>query len=473
MRSPDETRPLVAPKVPSQLVLNNDNPNTNIRSAALAASVPTKRSALYTVATFTNYTVFGVCFGAFYFLTSFAGILRLIDNPYCSVPLGLLSGGASALVNGLLTPRVTSVIFSRRPDVWLLTPFVFLTVGGLSALPSVAAVLQANQEIDERLGIPLKSADAVLGNSALLILGIAFSVGITGVITTLWAYFQHLCRDNAANKIYLQRRYLNSFRSVEEYDRFIENPDDFLKDQYSRRNFCILVFSLFPILGLSLSVAEEIPKVLAREQLVKLMGALNFFNLIPIDQFAKTFVGCRVVSCVTGVPFNVGFIATALRVMLRDYPFAYHALREKSFSKVLAIAGFHVFTALTCATALFQGIKGGASLWLILSGFLGAFLANYSGPWELYFSHFLPRLSQLCCKESGQSALTYPAVSEGLKAIEARAVVNEREKNITIRGARRTSFHWEHPAPGKEEHVLSNVVTERQNDDATGLYAAV
>ena len=157
--------------------------------------------------------------------------MKLVSNKRISIPLGFITASADALTNGFLVPPETEVLFNFRPGTWLLTFLVYTTLGELSALPLAVGVLQASEEISAKTGANVERINPGLGNIALLTAGVVFSIGFVNLIGSLWAHFRFKALGHESQKYFLQRRFLKSSRSVEEYQNYLDEPDKFLDDK--------------------------------------------------------------------------------------------------------------------------------------------------------------------------------------------------------------------------------------------------
>lgn len=401
-----------------------------------------------------NYTIFGFFYGALYFLTSVAGLLRLIDNKPTALTFGIIAGLLDGVANGVLAPQATRILFQKRPDVWFLTAGILMLFGDIASMPFVEALLQGNTEIKNKIGMPLDAIDKEIGNPAFLVTSIIFSTGAVSVFSGLFALLMWKCMKKERYQLDVEEQYLRDQRSEQEYDQ--HDPDLFLAKKFSKKRVFWMCFSIIPAVGLNYSFANEIPKMLDQKGQIALMRwSLVFLDHVGLTNFAKTDLGAKVVSCATNVPFAFMFMSTAFRVLPRDFVFAGSALKAGQFGKAGVVAAYFVLIALTCATAVFQAIKAGAGLGWVLTAFGGAALANFSGPRPGFYNRVMPFLLKRLCRLSDPTAYMadFPAVREQKKMLERLSHLKLRREALKEQSVLQTSGStiWQAPpAPAGE-----------------------
>ncbi|OGT46611.1 MAG: hypothetical protein A3F17_08705 [Gammaproteobacteria bacterium RIFCSPHIGHO2_12_FULL_41_15] len=381
-----------------------------------------------------RHIVYGAAAGVVFYLTSFSAILTLISKNAISIPLGIITGVTDGITSGIINYRATRQLFTFRPDIWLAVPLVFTSVGGLAALPLVAAALQSIDVISNKIGVDITFLKPIVGNTALATYGTLMSIGLVNLFANLMAFIRWKAFNNEHFKHYQMRRYLENFRSESEYQDFIDNPDNFLARQYSPYHIFLTLISLAIAFGFSYEVAGEIPNAINAQSDVWLMKSINVFGLVDINDFAKTSFGSKAISCVTGGPLYSIFILISLRVLPRDIKFLLESIAKKNISASMKVVLYLLYTLMTCMTAIFESIKGGASLSGNLVTLLGIYLLNYSGSRALIFNQFYSKCAQLFESFKIQRHFNEPQISFNSQLFQSNRnsvpTPSEREESL-------------------------------------------
>lgn len=340
-----------------------------------------------------NQIIFGL-YGLLYGLTSLGGVLELLFKYWQEYSLGITSTLGGGISNAYQAPQSTRPTF-ENPKLFIATSVIAVTIAPYTGAIFSVSVLQALTSIEKRTSSQTPTwLKALLSNYAFVVSTFSFASGLVNTFSIITANISYKFRKDKPSQFFLMREYLNGCRTLDEYEKFDPNSDEFLNELFSWKNILSMVLATGAGQYLGWSIAPELTKAIKRKDEVATMAIIPGF----FEKYAASPIGRTAIVALTDGAQCVFYSQDGIRSLAIDIAHLREYSGDHFYKNLAAFILYGLYVVTTCLTAILQANEsdtqsGTMHVVTMLLTFLSVYATNRAGALNTIFQEKLPSWS--------------------------------------------------------------------------------